>query len=322
MARDDGKFDPREDLSTQRPRGKAAPAGPLDDDDSPIALDLEPEEESPFLRGQKRVPVRRSALPRKTATKVKYALIVMLLVGAVGFISAFTYNYGATSWRFRLESSDHIEVQGVTNVPRAAVLAVLGADIGRNVFFVPLEERKQQLEQIPWVESAAVMRLLPNRLRVQITERTPVAFARIGSRIQLIDAHGVLMDLPAGSRDKKYSFPVIVGMGASEPLSTRAARMKLFTDFVRELDSEGARYSADLSEVDLSDPADIKVTVADPAGAVLIHLGDTSYLSRYKLYLAHVAEWRQQFSNLESVDLRYDRQVIVNPDVRSGARKP
>ena len=321
MARDDGKFDPREDLSTQRPRGKAASAEPLDDDSS-IALDLEPEEESPFLRGQKRVPVRRGALPRKTATKVKYALFVLLIVGAVGFATAFTYNYGATSWRFRLESSDHIEVQGVTNVPKSSVLAVLGADLGRNVFFVPLKERKQQLEQIPWVESAAVMRLLPNRLRVNITERTPVAFARIGSRIQLIDRHGVLMDLPAGNKDRKYSFPVIVGMAASEPLSTRAARMKIYNDFLGELDSGGTRYSGDLSEVDMSDPGDIKVTVADPNGAVLLHLGDASYLSRYKLYLAHVAEWRQQFAKLESVDLRYDRQVIVNPDVRSGARKP
>jgi cell division protein FtsQ len=322
MARDEGKFDPREDLSTQRPHGKAASAEPLDDEDSPLALDLEPEEESPFLRGQKRVPVRRSALPRRTATKVKYAVIALLIIGAVGFASAFTYNYGATSWRFRLDSSDNIEVQGITNVPRNAVLAVLGADIGRNLFFVPLAERKQQLEQIPWVESAAVMRLLPNRLRVSITERTPVAFARIGSRIQLIDAHGVLMDLPAGSRDRKYSFPVIVGMSSAEPLSTRAARMKIYSGFVRELDSEGSRYSADLSEVDLSDPSDIKVTVPDPAGAVLIHLGDANYLGRYKLYLAHVSEWRQQFTNLESVDLRYERQVIVNPDVRSGARKP
>ena len=32
------------------------------------------------------------------------------------------------------------------------------------------------------------------------------------------------------------------------------------------------------------------------------------------MYLAHVQEWRQQFQKLESVDLRYDKQVIVNPD--------
>jgi cell division protein FtsQ len=34
------------------------------------------------------------------------------------------------------------------------------------------------------------------------------------------------------------------------------------------------------------------------------------------VYLAHVGEWRQQFQRLDSVDLRYERQIIVNPDPR------
>jgi hypothetical protein len=31
--------------------------------------------------------------------------------------------------------------------------------------------------------------------------------------------------------------------------------------------------------------------------------------------VSHVQEWRQQFQKLESVNLRYDNQVIVNPDM-------
>ena len=38
------------------------------------------------------------------------------------------------------------------------------------------------------------------------------------------------------------------------------------------------------------------------------------FLPRYKLYVSHIAEWRQQFQNVQSVDLRYEGQVIVNPD--------
>ena len=74
-----------------------------------------------------------------------------------------------------------------------------------------------------------------------------------------------------------------------------------------------------MSEVDLSDPEDVKVTVDDPQGAVLIHLGSSDFLNRYKIYLAHAADWRQQFTKLESVDLRFDGQVIVNPDSRTQA---
>jgi cell division protein FtsQ len=145
-----------------------------------------------------------------------------------------------------------------------------------------------------------------------------VAFARVGPRILLTDAAGTLMELPGGKH--KYSFPVIVGMNPGEPLSTREARMKIYNDLVRQLDAEGGHYSQDLSEVDLSDPEDVKVLANDPNGAVLVHLGANDYLSRYRTYVTHVQAWRQQFEKLESVDLRYENQIIVNPD-NPGAQK-
>jgi len=284
-------------------------------------VDLEAEQESPFLRGQKRVSVRRGSLPQKTAHRllwVVFALVVLAILGAAGL---GLYRYGKHSWRFRIESSDQIEVVGAQHVAHAQIMEVMGGDIGRNIFFVPLAQRKQQLEQIPWVESASVMRFVPNRLRIEIHERTPVAFARIGSHISLIDAGGTLMELAPGGKHK-YSFAVITGMNAGEPLSTRAARMKNYNDLVRELDASGARYSQGLSEVDLTDPEDVKVLAADPNGEVLVHLGSGNYLQRYKTYVTHVQQWRQQFDKLESVDLRYDGQIIVNPDLNGMAKQP
>ncbi len=289
-------------------------------DDSRL-VDLEAEQESPFLRGQKRVSVRRGSLPKKTATRLLWAVLALVLFAILGAAGMGLYRYGKHSWRFRINSSDQIEVSGAEHVAHAQIMEVMGGDIGRNIFFVPLAQRKQQLEQIPWVESASVMRFVPNRLRIEIHERTPVAFARIGSHISLIDAGGTLMELaPSGKR--KYSFPVIAGMNAGEPLSTRAARMKNYNELVRELDGSGAHYSQELSEVDLSDPEDVKVMAADANGEVVVHLGSGNYLQRYKTYVTHVEQWRQQFDKLESVDLRYDGQIIVNPDLQGMARQP
>jgi cell division protein FtsQ len=284
-------------------------------------VDLETEQESPFLRGQKRVSVRRGSIPKKTANRLLWvggALVALAILGVAGLS---LYRYGEHSWRFRIESSDQIEVAGAEHVAHAQIMEVMGGDIGRNIFFVPLGQRKQQLEQIPWVESASVMRFVPNRLRIEIHERTPVAFARIGAHISLIDAGGTLMELAPGGK-RKYSFPVIAGMNAGEPLSTRAARMKNYNALVRELDSSGPRYSQELSEVDISDPEDVKVLAIDTNGEVLVHLGSGNYLQRYKTYVTHVQQWRQQFDKLESVDLRYDGQIIVNPDLNGMARQP
>jgi cell division protein FtsQ len=284
-------------------------------------VDLDVEEESPFLRGQKRVSARRSPLPKKAISGLKWTAIILFALCLASIAGGTVYQYGERNWRFRIESSDDIQISGTHNVPHAQVIEVLGGDIGRNIFFIPLAERKAQLEKIPWVESASVMRFVPNRLVVEIHERTPIAFARLGSRISLIDAGGTLMELPVTSK-QKYSFPVVVGMNPGEPLSTRTARMKIYNDLVRQLDADGGHYSQDLSEVDVSDPEDVKVLANDPAGAVLVHLGSSDYLTRYKVYVSHVRGWRQQFDKLESVDLRYDHQIIVNPDQQGTAKAP
>jgi len=298
-----------------------APDAPERELDNARLVDLDVEEESPFLRGQKRVSARRGPLPKKTLHLLTWSAIALVLACLAGVAGTAMYQYGERNWRFRIESSDDIEITGTHNVPRAQIMEVLGGDIGRNVFFIPLAERKAQLEKIPWVESASVMRFVPNRLQVEIHERTPIAFARMGSRIALIDAGGTLMELP-GSGKQKYSFPVIVGMNPGEPLSTRSARMKIYNQLLRELDADGAHYSQDLSEVDISDQDDVKVLTNDSGGAVLIHLGASDFLSRYKIYVTHVQGWRQQFDKLESVDLRYEHQIIVNPDSQGVAKAP
>src|SRR6516164_6517789 len=272
-------------------------------DESPLdarILARDEEDESPFLRGQKRVPVRRGALPRKAADRVKLLLVFLLAVGVASLIALTLYRYGTQSWRFRIDSSDNIEISGNRNVTRGQVLEVLGADIDRNIFHVSLDEQKKELESIPWVESATVMRLLPDRLSIALHERVPVAFVNINGRIVVIDAHGVLMDVPPGAQSS-FSFPVIVGMNDNEPLSTRAARMKVYNELVRQLDSTGANYSHELSEVDVTDPDDVKVVVADPRGAVLAHLAAPDFLEGFQVYVQHAQEWRTQFNHLESV---------------------
>jgi cell division protein FtsQ len=304
----------------QEPRRRR---GIRNEDDSellinPEDLDLDEldNEEAQFLRTDRRVPVRRSAIAKKTASQLKIAGIAAAAALLAGGLSGWAYSYGTHSWRFRIPSSDAVEISGVRNASLTHIREVAAQEaISRNIFSISLEETKAKLEQMPWVERATVMRLLPNRIAVSILERTPVAFAQIGPRINLIDANGVVMGMPA-ERKTKYSFPVIRGISETEPLSSRAAAMKIYNRLVGELGQgdEDGKYVQQLSEVDLADPEDVKVTANDAGGTMVVHLGAQDFLAHYKLYVTHIAEWRQQFPNLQSVDLRYEGQVVVNPD--------
>src|ERR1022692_3585548 len=109
-------------------------------------MDLDVDEESPFLRGKKRVSARRSSLPKKTASGLLWAAVAAGVVCLAGLGAAWLYHYGEHSWRFRVESSDNIEVTGMQSVTKAQIMEVMGADIGRNIFFIPLAQQKAQLE--------------------------------------------------------------------------------------------------------------------------------------------------------------------------------
>src|SRR5215472_4526653 len=70
-------------------------------DDSPLdarMLDLDDEAESPFLRGQKRVPVRRGALPRKAASRLKIVLILVLALSSIALVWIGLHEYATQSW--------------------------------------------------------------------------------------------------------------------------------------------------------------------------------------------------------------------------------
>jgi cell division protein FtsQ len=264
----------------------------------------------------------RGSLPSTKWGRIVAGVVLLICLGACGAGLLVARNALLHDQRFVIPSSSSVEIQGNAHVTRAQLLSVFGEDVERSVFNVPLAERRVELERLPWVAHATVMRLLPNRLRVSIVERTPVAFVRQGNHIGLVDAGGVLLDMPLDSQkvNTHYSFPVVTGITADEPLSTRAARMKIFERFTADLDGSGEKISEQLSEVDLSNPEDVKALIPDHSSEVLVHFGEENFLDRYRKFEAHLAEWRTQYPKLASVDMRYEREVVL--EMQAGTAVP
>jgi len=248
--------------------------------------------------------------PATTVGRVFLGLGALIVLGGLATGIFLLKTYLERDGRFRIDGASNIEASGLTQVSRAEMLPVFGEDIGRNIFFVPLSERRRQLEQIPWIEKATVMRLLPDQIRVSVVERQPVAFARQGQQFGLVDANGVLLTMPAAMMAQHhYSFPTLTGIDPRDPRPARQARMAVYGRLLQELDSGGQKLSTQISEVDLTDPEDARVTMQDDT--TLLHFGEDHFLERYQHYKAHIAEWRQQYPKLTAVDLRYDQQVVL-----------
>ena len=250
--------------------------------------------------------------PSSTMGRVFLGLGALIVLGTFTAGVLAVKSYLGRDSRFRIAGAGNIEASGLTEVSRAEILPIFGEDIGRNIFFVPLNERRKQLEAIPWVQHATVMRLLPDHIRVSVVERHPVAFVRHGSTIGLVDAEGVLLSMPAATMAQHhYSFPVVTGIDPRDPLAARTARMAVYERMLAELDANNQHLSQQISEIDLTDPQDARVFMPEQGSDILAHFGDDRFLERYQRYKAHIAEWRQQYAKLAAVDLRYDSQVVL-----------
>jgi cell division protein FtsQ len=307
-------------------------------DDGPDDSSADDELERQSRRPRVRLSFHGGLVPKSLWGRIAMGCGLLLLIGAGVAALLAVRSYLLHDEHFTVASSQSIQIAGNSRLTSPQLLSVFGEDVERNIFNIPLAQRRAELESLPWVEHATVMRLLPNRVRVAIVERTPVAFVRQGSEIGLVDANGVLLNLPgAGLEDASgqpdartvphYSFPVLTGISGEDPLSTRAARMKIYMGFVAALDASGENISHRLSEVDVSNPEDVKAILPDPASSsadtesganaasggadVLVHFGDGRFLERYREYEQHLAAWRAQYPRLASVDLRYERQVVL-----------
>jgi cell division protein FtsQ len=303
-------------------KGRILPGMPLELAD-PSGND--PADNDPSDAGGTRFKAPRFSAPGKlwwqpagTFARVALGLGVLAVVGGLSTTVILAKNYLCRDSRFRINAAANIQAAGLTEVSRAQMLPVFGEDIGRNIFFVPLAERRKQLEEIPWVERATVMRLLPDQIRVSIVERQPVAFAHQGG---LVDANGVLLDMPASMMaQRNYSFPVVTGINPNDPPLARKARMAVYQRLVGELDASNQHNSNQISEIDLTNPEDALVTMPEQGGDIVAHFGQDQFMVRYQRYKAHISEWRQQFPKLSSVDLRYDQQVVL--DMAGGTDSP
>ncbi len=274
------------------------------------------EEESRYLRRQKPIEVRRRKLSK--AARWRYGLYLVLGLGmaAAGPLAYAAYRYFMDSPRYRLATLDQIELVGNQHVSRRQVLEKFAADVGRSILRIPLEQRRQGIEEIGWVESAIIERTLPNRLRVILKEREAVAFVRIGSELALMDGSGVVLERPERG---EFHFPVLSGIGPHLSAEERIRRVELFRRFLQETELVVAGAGAQVSEVDLSDDSDLRVTLSDPDGAVLVHCGNEGFVEKMRTYAEHIAGWRSAAGGsgkIEAVDLRFERQVIVHAPQR------
>jgi cell division septal protein FtsQ len=214
------------------------------------------------------------------------------------------------------QDSPNLQIEGVTFANRAQIVRVFADDLGHSVYELPLADRRKALLRLSWVKDAAIVRLWPNRIAVRIVERRPAAFIDIGtecvSRYSLIDSDGVILEPP--DRPNRFDLPTVSGVRPGDKAVERGRRVRRMQTLLNEL----GPLAGQVSQSDVSDVEDLKVTVKMQDHAIVLILGDRNFHDRVQHFLDHYADIRKRAPNTTVFDLRLDDRITAAPEVKSG----
>ena len=244
---------------------------------------------------------------RRINWRLLFAGIVLLAASVSTAMAGYkVHHYVLNDPQFNLsrERRDSITIQGLVYASKWKVQRVFANDFDHSIFAVPLEERRRRLMGIDWIEDASISRVWPDRLVVRIKERKPVAFVSARSGFLLVDAHGVLLEQPLQAQ---FSFPVLAGIREDESDNARRERVRAFLDFQQDM----GYLSKDISEVDATDPDNIRVITQMDHRAITLLMGESNFAHRYQHFVKNYPEIRKRSPVAKAFDLRLDDRITV-----------
>ncbi len=271
----------------------------------------------PGMEADPRPPVQprvRSAPPppREIPTaRIVIATIcfaVLLVISMYGFHryeqflirdARFALNGPEGSW-----DTATLEIAGASHASVGQVEAVFSGDAGQSVYLLPLNERRASLRAVNWVRDASIQRMWPNRVIVQILERVPVAYIAIApSHHGLIDEDGVVLP----PTPEKFKLPLLAGVRSTDEVEERRRRVQKMLRLTRDLGDAAPR----ISQVDVTDPDNLKITLPWDGRALTLLMGDHAFARRYANFVSNYPEIKKRLPGANTLDLRLEDRITV-----------
>ena len=245
------------------------------------------------------------------------AFLKLVLAIVVGILIFASYRAAASASFFQVRK---VEVQGTSRVSAGEVQALVRNEVEKTgVWKADLKGMNARLEKLPWIRTAVVSRVLPDGIRVRITERVPRAVVRTASgRFRWVDDDAVLLGemLPADQIPPFF----LRGLNEEDPAAAVAEnreRVAKFMELQRDWDAAG--LSERVSEVNLIDIRDIRAQLAGDDSHIEVRLGSQDHGKRLKDALEVLDAQKQSGRGalISYIDLSQGKRAIVG--LTSGA---
>lgn len=233
---------------------------------------------------------------------------VIAIIALIAFVG---YRAAASASFFQIRN---VETRGASRASVDDIKTVVRRDVSETgVWRADLEQLSKHLEKLPWVRTAVVTRVLPDGIRVRITEREPKAVVRTSAgRFIWVDDDAVYL----GEMAPTDQMPAFFLRGWNEDDSTAAQtenrdRVRKFLELQRDWSAQGV--SERVSEVNLLDLRDVRVQLAGDDSQIEVRLGSQEQGTRLGKALSVLDAQRQTARGplISYIDLTQGKRAIV-----------
>jgi cell division protein FtsQ len=241
------------------------------------------------------------------------------VIATICLIAFVGYRAAASASFFQIRS---IETKGAARASVDEIKTVVRRDVSESgVWRADLPELSKHIERLPWVRTAVVTRVLPDGIRVRITEREPKAVVRTGAgRFMWVDDDAVYL----GEMSPTDQMPAFFLRGWNEDDSNEAKaenreRVGKFLELQRDWSAQSVAER--VSEVNLLDLRDVRVQLAGDDSQIEVRLGSQDQSARLGKALTVLDAQRQTARGplISYIDLTQGKRAIVG--LVTGERK-
>jgi cell division septal protein FtsQ len=252
-----------------------------------------------FKRGRAKTPVKK--VQRKLVVRSRHIVAFFVVLAA--------FFFGLTKGYLYLVSCDDFAVKKIEVVCRRDfvgrdIRSLLDASKFGNLLLLDIKALQARIESHRWVKEARLRKIFPSSLKVELTEREPVALLKIGGSLLMIDEQGVGLENLAARED--VHLPLLLDRS-------------FFQNRYREKIALAWRCLSALTpderlEVDALDLSDYNCIGAYLQGMTTrFILGDERFSERLSFIRSYLKELEAQNGPLEYVDLRFEDRIIFKP---------
>jgi cell division protein FtsQ len=260
-----------------------------------------------FRRGGSPRRRRRSVLPSLLKPLTVALLVVALPLGLVTWV--------LTTGRFELRD---VLVDGASpRIPLMGVRRDLAPFFGDNLVLLSLPAVEETLRRDPWIDTVEVSKELPDRLRVAVTERRPVALLMRGNRLVFADSGGRAI-APVGSPEEQEAARRLKLVVVTFPPASHSARMPADAvagalEVAGELGRVEPDWAASLSQIEVLGEEDYRLHSGALRFPLLVTRGQVGEKLRRLETL--MPELDRRYPVIQAIDLRFSHRIVVQPGI-------